>query len=164
MFIMSEFKVIETQEELDKVIGERLARQKETVEKQYKNQYADYDQLKTRNAELETKVGELETAFAEIKTSSADHDRQVNELNAKIAGYETASMRTRIALQNGIPYDLAGRLIGEDEASVAEDAKRLAELMGRKEPLAPLKGNEPKMEGKDGAYKSLLDNLNLEGE
>lgn len=143
MFIMSEFNIIETQEELDKVIGERLARQKETIEKQYKSQYADYEQL---------------------KTSSADYDKQVSELNAKIAGYETASMRTRIALQNGIPYDLAGRLVGEDEESVAEDAKRLAELIGRKEPLAPLKDTEPKIEGKDGAYKSLLDNLNLEGE
>ena len=49
-------------------------------------------------------------------------------------------------------------------ASITEDAKRLAELIGNKEPIAPLKNPEPNIEDKDGAYKSLLENLNLEGE
>ena len=73
-------------------------------------------------------------------------------------------MRTKIALQYGIPYDLAGRLVGEDEASMTTDAKKLAELIGSKVPPAPLKSTEPKIDGQDGAYKSLLENLKLEGE
>lgn len=44
------FKTIETQEELDQIITSRLARQKETLEKQYAD---DNAQLKTRNEELE---------------------------------------------------------------------------------------------------------------
>ncbi|MBF0844049.1 phage scaffold protein, partial [Streptococcus danieliae] len=43
---MSEFKTIETQKELDRIISERLARQK--------NRFMDYDQLKDRVEELET--------------------------------------------------------------------------------------------------------------
>ena len=42
---MSEFKTIETQEDLDRIVKERLARQKE--------KYADYDELKSRVKELE---------------------------------------------------------------------------------------------------------------
>jgi len=155
-----EFKTITTQEEFDKAIQERLNRQKESIEKQY----ADYAEVKERNATLETEVGTLKTALSETSKSTEKYDKSISDLNAKIAGYETANMRTRIALQNGIPYDLAGRLVGEDEESIAADAKKLAELVGNKEPIAPLRTIEPKIEGKDGAYISLLEDLNLEGE
>lgn len=156
-----EFKPITTQEEFDKAIQERLNRQKETIEKQY----ADYAEIKARNQELETEVGTLKAALAESNEKAGKYDKDISELNAKIAGYETANMRTKIALQHGIPYELASRLIGDDEESITEDAKKLAELVsGRQEPIAPLKDVEPPIEEKDRAYKSLLENLNLEGE
>jgi len=157
---MSEFKAITTQEEFDKAIQERLARQKESIEKQY----ADYAEIKAKNTELETEIGTLKTTLSETTKKTESYDKDIAELNAKIAGYETASMRTKIALQHGIPYDLAGRLVGEDEESITADAKKLAELVGKKEPIAPLKDTEPPVDDKDGAYKSLLENLNLEGE
>lgn len=155
-----EFKAITTQEEFDAAIKERLARQKETIEKQY----ADYAEIKAKNIELEKEAGTLKSTLAESNKGKEKYDKDLSDLNAKIAGYETASMRTRIALQHGIPYDLAGRLVGEDEASITADAKKLAELVGNKEPVPPLKGLEPKVDDKDGAYKALLENLNLEGE
>ena len=158
---MSEaFKAITTQEEFDNAIQDRLSRQKESIEKQY----ADYAEIKTRNTELETEIGALKTTLSETNGKTENYDKDIAELNAKIAGYETASMRTKIALQYGIPYDLAGRLVGEDEASMTTDAKKLAELVGSKQPPAPLKGTEPKIDGQDGAYKSLLETLKLEGE
>jgi|LSQX01.1.fsa_nt_gb septal ring factor EnvC (AmiA/AmiB activator) len=157
---MSEFKPITTQEEFDKAIQERLNRQKETIEKQY----ADYAEIKARNQELETEVGTLKAALAKSNEKAGKYDKDISELNAKIAGYETANMRTKIALQHGIPYELASRLVGEDEESITADAKKLAELIGSKEPIPPLKDVEPKIDDKDSAYKSLLENLNLEGE
>jgi septal ring factor EnvC (AmiA/AmiB activator) len=157
---MSEFKAITTQEEFDKAIQERLARQKESIEKQY----ADYAEIKARNTELETEIGTLKTTLSEANKKAEKYDKDIADLNAKIAGYETANMRTRIALQHGIPYDLAGRLVGEDEKSITEDAKKLAELVRPKEPVPPLKDTEPQIDDKDGAYKALLENLNLEGE
>lgn len=158
---MSEFKAITTQEEFDKAIQERLNRQKESIEKQY----ADYAEIKARNTELETEIGALKTTLSETNGKTESYDKDIAELNAKIAGYETANMRTKIALQHGIPYDLAGRLVGEDEESITADAKKLAELVGRNDPVPPLKDVEPPIgDDKDGAYKSLLENLNLEGE
>lgn len=155
-----EFKAITTQEEFDKAIQDRLARQKESIEKQY----ADYAEIKAKNEALESEIGILKTTLSEANAKTESYDKDIADLNAKIAGYETANMRTKIALQYGIPYDLAGRLVGEDEESITEDAKKLAELIGSKEPLAPLKDTEPKVKDKDGAYKALLENLNLEGE
>ena len=155
-----EFKIIETQEEFDKAIQERLNRQKESIEKQY----ADYAEIKERNTTLETEVGTLKTTLSETNEKYTNYDKDIADLNTKIAGYETANMRTRIALQHNIPYDLASRLVGEDEESITADAKKLAELVGNKEPVAPLRDVEPIIDGKDGAYKALLENLNLEGE
>lgn len=155
-----EFKIIETQEEFDKAIQERLNRQKESIEKQY----ADYAEIKKRNIELETEVGTLKTTLSETDKKPENYDKNIADLNAKIAGYETASLRTRIALQHGIPFDLASRLVGEDEEALTKDAEKLASLVKQKEPIAPLKDVEPQVDEKDAAYKSLLGNLNLEGE
>lgn len=158
---MTEFKPIETQEAFDEAIKERLNRQKDAFEKQY----ADYDQIKARNADLETEVTTLQGTIEETKQSAAKHEETLKELNSKIAGYETANLRTKIALQNGLPLDLADRLVGDDEATLKADAERLAGFVKPKAPTPPLKNTEPNLgDGKDAAYKSLLENMNLEGE
>jgi len=157
---MADFKIIETQDELDRIIQDRLTRQKDNLEKQY----ADYDQLKSRITELETENSALKTTVEETKGAMETSSQTVADLNAKIAGYETASLRTRIALQNGLPIDLADRLTGEDEESIKADAERLAGFMKPATP-PPLKSTEASISnGKYGAYKNLLENLNLEGE
>lgn len=155
-----EFKAITTQEELDNVIKDRLARQKETIE----SQYQDYETIKAEKEKLEQQVNTLNATITETNEKYANYDTELSGLNAKVAEYETANMKTRVALKYGIPYDLAGRLVGADEESLTKDAEKLAALVKQKEPIAPLKNVEPQLGEKDGAYKSLLENLNLEGE
>ncbi|RGW15211.1 capsid assembly scaffolding protein Gp46 family protein [Enterococcus asini] len=156
------FKVIETQEELDQIIEGRLARQKEVLEKQF----ADYDQLKTRNEELEKEVGTLQTTINESNEKAKTFDTTISDLNAKIAGYETASLRTKIALQNGLPLDLADRLVGEDEESLNADAQRFAGFMTKPAALVPpLKSlDESSYTDEDADLKQMLQNLNERGE
>ncbi|MGM0143753.1 hypothetical protein IGJ94_000280 [Enterococcus sp. AZ153] len=152
------FKIIETQEELDRIIQERLNREKE--------KFADYDAIKTHNAELENEIGTLKSTIEETNAATKTHEQTVADLNKKIAEYETASLRTRIALQNGLPIDLADRLVGDDEESIKADAERLAGFVGKKQQTPPpMKSTEkPLEEGKDVSYKNLIENLNLEGE
>ena len=45
---MAEFTPIETQEQLDKIIGERIARAKQSAAEKY----ADYEDIKAKNAEF----------------------------------------------------------------------------------------------------------------
>lgn len=159
MFIMT-FKIIETQEELDQIVESRLARQKEALEKQF----ADYDQLKTRNEELEKEVGTLQTTLNETIEKSKSYDTTISDLNAKIAGYETANLRTKIALKNNLPLDLADRLVGEDEESLNADAQRFAGFVKSAAPVPPLGSTEKDAKStEDGAYKNLVENIN-EGE
>lgn len=155
------FKVIETQEAFDEALKERLSRERETIRKQYDEEYALFketaESLKKENAELKTTIEEANKSKDKI-------NEKLETLESNLKNYEISSMKTKIALQNGIPYDMASRLMGEDEASITEDAKKLAELINAKKPTPPLKNTESNVDGENQSYISLLNNLNLEGE
>lgn len=154
---MSEFKPITTQEEFDAAIKERLSREKA--------KYSDYDQLKSRVTELETENVGLKSTIEANNQSKADADKQLEELQDKIAGYETASLRTRIALKHGLPYDLADRLQGNDEESFEADAERLAGFIKPTTKVAPIRETEPQVgDNKTMQMKSMLRELNHTGE
>lgn len=152
---MSEFKIIETQEELDNIVKERIRRERE--------KYSDYEELKNRVSELETENSALKTTVEDDKQTRAGLDAQITDLQGKVNNYETASLRTRIALQNGLPYDLADRLQGTDEASLTADAERLAGFMRPAPvPQAPLKDVEPEVSsGKELEMRQMLKEMNF---
>ena len=152
---MSEFKPITTQEEFDAAIKARLSREKE--------KYADYDQLKSRVEELEKENVGLQSTIEASNQSKADADKQLEDLQKQISGYETASLRTRVALQHGLPYDLADRLQGTDEESFKADAERLAGFMKSNQPVAPVRETEPVLEKTENTlYKNLIQGLEIE--
>ena len=154
---MSEFKVIETQEQLDKIISERLNRERE--------KYSDYESLKGEKTKLETQLSELSTSLEETNANKQTFEDQINELNKKVKTYETKNLKTKIALEHGIPFEFANRISGDDEKEIKEDAKKIAEFFKSQQPTPPLKDTEPKkMDGENAGYKNLLSGLNLKGE
>ena len=153
---MSEFKAITTQEEFDKAIQERLNRQKESIERQY----ADYADLKAKNAEMEKELGSLRNTLSEANEKAKGYDKTFAELNAKIAGYETANLKTKIALELGIPYNLAGRLVGDDEKAIRADAESLSKLIKTQNTQPPpLKSTEQTGTGEGAELRTLLNEL-----
>lgn len=154
---MSEFKPITTQEEFDAAIKARLSREKE--------KYADYDELKSLVEDLKKENVDLKSTIEANRQSKADADKQLEEMQNQISNYETASLRTRVALQYGLPYDLADRLQGTDEDSFKEDAERLAGFMKPVSKVAPVKSTEPIVPKEDDErtmYRNLVQNLNTE--
>ena len=65
------FKTIETQEELDRIIQDRIARERD--------KFADYDELKTKVTDYETQVATLQKAIDESNTTIKSHDDTVAE-------------------------------------------------------------------------------------
>ncbi len=146
------FKIIETQEELDRIISERLARQKE--------KYADYDQVKARVSELEKENGVLKSAAKSNKASTADFEKQIAELQGQVKTYEGKDLRLRIAVANGLPIELADRLTGDDEETIKADAERFASFVKQTEPTPPMASTEPILGNDENAgYKTMLKNL-----
>ena len=135
---MAEFTPIMTQEDFDAAISERLKREQA--------KYSDYDTIKS---DLGTLRAQLSAKDAEIST-----------LQGKVKGYETDSVKTRIALETGLPLDLRTRLTGETEEEIRADANKLAKLFVQQKSPAPLRDTEPPVaDEKTAAYKSLLNNL-----
>ena len=154
---MSENNLPKTQEELNQIIETRLARQKETIEASF----ADYDELKTKIAALEADNTAYQATIEESKSweqEKADYEKQ-------ISGYKTTQLKQSIAIKAGLPLDLADRLSGDDEESLKADAERFSGFIKPQTLPAPLKDVEPNLgDGKDGAYRKLVEGLNLEGE
>ena len=148
---MSEFKTIETQEQLDAIIGERISR----AEKKAAEKYADYDDLKKQVDELNTQISGLTEQIKAKDEAIAGNDETVNALKAKVQDYETRSVKMRIAHEVGLPYQLADTLTGDNEDAIREDAKNLAQFVAK--PAAPLGGAEPEDTSSDPVKASLAD-------
>lgn len=140
----SEFKAIQTQEELDTIIGDRLHRERA--------KYADYEVLKS-------KVAQFEPQFAEVQKALQEKDQALSQAQERIQAFELRELKQRVALESGLPYQLAGRLSGQDEASLRADAECLGEFLKRSAPLAPLRATEPQTPSKDSAYRQMLQQI-----
>lgn len=155
---MGEFKKIETQEEFDAAIKERLERERKT----YSEKYSDYDAIKKQNADYEAQVSKLSEANKAFESKVSEYDKQIGELNSKIKSYETDSAKTRIALEKGLPYEMASRLNGTTEEEISKDADEMAKFIGKREP-APESSSEPQSYSKnrdnEQAYKELAKKL-----
>lgn len=152
---MSEFTPIETQEELDRIIGQRLEREKESTAKKY----GDYDDLKKQNKEYQKQVSDLSAELKKYEEGSAETSSQISELEAKVKMYETDSVKTRIALEAGLPYGMARRLAGETEDEIREDAKSLVNLIGSQQVNTPEQNDDLSKKGESSdklAYRELL--------
>lgn len=142
---MSDFKVIETQEELDRIIGERLARQKE--------KFADYDELKSLNSRLEAEKIQLNEAL-QLSQSAKE------ELETKVSRYESDKLKTSVALSYGLPLEFAERLQGSDEASLRSDAEKWSGLFKANGSEPILKDVEPTLiDGNDAMWRQVVRGL-----
>lgn len=110
------FKVIETQEELDAIIRERLER----AEKKYEGFMSAEDVQKLK-----------ETYESNVKANNEKYstlEKEKEELMAKVKGYEVGTLKTKVALANGLPIGVTDYLKGETEEELTESAKVLSSM------------------------------------
>lgn len=159
------FKIIETQEQFDAAISDRIKRERETVAKQYEGYTspADLEKVKKELKDAHDKqIADLNKAMSDLNTKYADYDKNMAEKDAKIKGYETASVKTRIAHEMGLSYEAVDFLKGEDEASIKKSAETLKSIIGdthEAPPLANPEGN-PGANQLDAAMSGMLHTLN----
>ena len=122
---MADFKVIETQEQLNEVIGERLKRAEEKANAAAAEKYADYDSLKEKNAELTNQVEAFSQQIQELQEASAKNEQLIKE-GAK---YKTDLEKTKIALNAGLRIEYADRLQGELQKSGKEMQKHWQKIL-----------------------------------
>ena len=116
---------------------------------------ADYEELKDEKATLEQQLNELQQSLA----SKDEQLKSVEDLKKEVETYKLKELKTTIAVQAGIPLELAGRLSGETEEEIKADAEKIAGFVNKKQPL-PLKQTEPEVvDSKDAGLLKMLDEL-----
>lgn len=152
---MSEFKIIETQEQLDEIIKNRIER--------VKAKYADYDSLSAKVQDLETEKLKLTELLDKQKEIEGNDKNKIAELEKGIQGWETKALKQKVAIKYNLPFDLADRLKGDSEESLTKDAERLASLVAinnqplYKQPLADVE--RPVKSGVSAAWQDVVNNL-----
>ena len=162
-----EFEAITTQEQFDAAIKERIDRAKKTVrqetEKELAEKYGDYEALKERAAESKEAIAAKDKRIKELEEDAKAAEKTAQDLTAKIGGMELAQLKTKIANEVGLPLDLAGRLAGDDEESIRQDAENMKSLIGTGKTVAPLAGYEKTpVDDKRSALKGMLDSMRNE--
>ena len=128
------FKPIETQEELDNIIKERLKRERETTQKRYEGWISPEDHQKA--------IDDANKAFDDFKKAHESDEQTIADLTAKNKAYETATLKSRIAHEVGLSYEWTDRIGGDDEESIRKDAESLKKLVGNSSKPLPTKNTE----------------------
>lgn len=152
-----EFTPITSQEQFQEAIQSRLDRQAKKFEG-----YTSPDDLAKIKADYDKQIADLTKASESAAKKYADYDKQLSERDSKIKSYETASVKTRIAHEVGLPYGMASRLSGESEDDIRKDAEALVKLLDatgkRTAPLASAEAPVDK-DPKQAALRSLAKQL-----
>lgn len=154
----TEFKPIETQEELDNIIKDRLARNTKTVTAEVTKKFEGYispDGIAEKTADLEKQITNL-------KGKMSEKDNTIAELKAKNTAFEASAAKAKIAREYGIPPELADRISGNNEDEYKADAEALAKFVSAANNTPPppvFDGESGKSNAVDAALGSLLNGL-----
>lgn len=157
---MDEFKVIETQEDFDKAIKKRLEQKDRELSEKFKGWSSPEDVSKLKE-DYEKKISEANEALKKANETIKGHDQEVSDLKARVSTAETSLMKGKIANENGIPLELAARLVGDTEEDIRKDAENFASFLSPRT-APPLHSSTPAAGGNglDAAYATMLATLN----
>lgn len=111
-----------TQEELERILAERLRRERE--------KYKDYEELKKAAEELK-KIKEAQMSEQEkLQMRLAEIEREKLERERELAELKTSLIKQKVLNELGLPLSLADRIFGETEEEIRQDAEELKKLLG----------------------------------
>lgn len=158
---MADFNVIETQEQLNEVIKERLEQKERMVQESYANYMSPEDQEKLKRG-FEEEIAKLQKQFEDEKAAAAGLQSQIEAANAEVNKARLDAARIKIATEYGIPIELSGRLMGDSEEALREDAKTLSQYAAPKQVAPPFNPEKAKGSAKEEALQAMADALNFD--
>lgn len=145
------FKPIETQEQFDAAIGDRLKREGDKVRKEFEGFLSPEDVTKKYE-------GFLSPEQEKEKYKDYLSPEDVAKKDAVIKQHETNSAKMRIAHEMGLPYDAVGFIQGDDEEGIKKSAEALKGLVGAGN-VPPLASLEEGNDSVDAGLKNVLKGL-----
>lgn len=156
---MADFKVIETQEQFDTAIKERIERAEKNAEKRVREEFAEWsspDALKNINAKHSEEIKALNEKYSKELEKYSGYDEKFKEQESKIHDLEIGALKTRIASEKGLSFDAVEFLHGDNEESIRSSADKLANLSGRSHAFGFTKNTEEKPgDPKEEAFREI---------
>jgi hypothetical protein len=118
-----------TQEEVNKLVGQARLEGKEIGRKEFEG-WISPDKLTETTAELENKLAGLSKQIEVLTGEKTDLQTKLSEKDGLIAKYETDSVKTKIAKENGLPYEAVEFLQGDSEEAIRQSAEAMKGLIG----------------------------------
>ena len=131
-----EFKPIESQEQFDEMVKDRIDRAKKSGAKEATESLkAQLDELEAIKTKLTTATDELASYKAKITDLEAEKktsDESYKSMQKELSETKLKALKQRIAIDEGIPLEMADRLAGDDEEAIRNDAKNIKGFMGKR--------------------------------
>lgn len=154
---MSEFTPINTQEEFDTAIKDRLNRERA--------KFGDYDDIKDQLAKAQSEIADFQKTIEANQKAYEKLSAESKEKDTKIAGYEADALKTTVAINKNLPMNMRKYLQGATEEELNASADELMESgVGQKNIVPPLAQTEPEppKDDKAAAFLQLAKNLKKE--
>lgn len=125
---MSDFKIIETQEDFDKAIQSRLKQKDRELADKYKD-YLSPDDVTALKADYDKQLEDANKLVEEANNKLSTFDETVSNLTQRAETAENKLLKNKVAYENKLPIELSDRLIGSTEEELKADAEKLSGIL-----------------------------------
>jgi hypothetical protein len=125
---MSDFKIIETQEDFDKAIQSRLKQKDRELADKYKD-YLSPDDVTALKADYDKQLEDANKLVEEANKKLSTFDETVSNLTQRAETAENKLLKNKVAYENKLPIELSDRLIGSTEEELKADAEKLSGIL-----------------------------------
>lgn len=154
-----EFVPIETQEQFDEMVKDRVERAKSAgakdARKEFETQLKDLEQLKESVTAKETEIGTLKAKITDLEAEKKTSGESYQSMQKELSAVKLSALKQRIAIDAGIPLEMADRLNGEDEESIKEDAEKVKGFWGAKHVAPSFKTEEVPEDPAEAGFREM---------
>ena len=150
-----EFTPIETQEQFDAMVKDRVERAKKSAAKEFETQLKDLEQLKESVTAKETEIGTLKAKITDLEAEKKTNGESYQSMQKELSQVKLSALKQRIAIDAGIPLEMADRLNGEDEESIKEDAEKVKGFLGAKHVAPSFKTEEVPTDPTEAGFREM---------
>ena len=150
-----EFTPIETQEQFEAMVKDRVERAKKSAAKEFETQLKDLEQLKESVTAKETEIGTLKAKITDLEAEKKTSGESYQSMQKELSQVKLSALKQRIAIDAGIPLEMADRLNGEDEESIKEDAEKVKGFWGAKHVAPSFKTEEVPEDPAEAGFREM---------
>lgn len=149
-----EFTPIESQEQFDAMVKERVERAKKSAAKEFETQLKDLEGIKEQLTSKDEEITALKAKIGDFESEKKSSEESYHAMEKELSELKLKALKTQIAMDNNLPPDMADRIKGDDEEAMRADAEKLASFMGSKK-VAPSFNNETTPDPLESGFRAM---------